>query len=167
MLYRQGDTEDKDGTSPDEERAQALAVDEKLKKESVRASMLSDILQQKSLKLPMSVERGNVCSYLAKCERYKDHLIIKHSMIALGPENGSCCCDKCAAGRQVTLTTGSPPQQYTLPVGWAQFIHRYTPCHVTGYCVLHIAGLIYGWERFITCSQLIPQTKKLLIISES
>lgn len=106
------------------EREHALAVDEKLKKESVRASMLSDILQKKSLKLPTAVKRGNVCSYLAACERYKDHLIIKHSMIALGPENGNCHCDKCASGRQVMLTSGSPPQQYTLPVGWAQFIHR-------------------------------------------
>lgn len=103
---------------------QALAVDEKLKKESVRASMLSDILRQTSLKVPAAVERGNVCSFLAACERYKDHLIIKHSMIALGPEKGSCYCQECASGKQVVLVTGNPPQQYTLPVGWAQFMHR-------------------------------------------
>ena len=102
-----------------------LAIDEKLKKESVRASMLSDILQQRSLKgSPQAVERGNICPYLAACERYKDHLIIKHSMIALGPENGRCYCEKCGAGQQVMLSTGNPPQQYTLPLGWTQFMHR-------------------------------------------
>lgn len=109
------------------EMEQALSLDEKLKKESVRASMLSDLLQKKSLlKNPPCLQREHICSYLALCERYKDYLVIKQSMIALGPENGSCYCDKCASGKPSVQTAGSPPQQFTLPVGWAQFIHRYS-----------------------------------------
>lgn len=109
-----------------------MAVDEELKKESVRASMLSEILQSKSLNSASgrAREREHVCSYLAACERYKDHLVIKHGMIALGPEQGSCYCEKCAAGQQALLTAGNPPQQYTLPLGWAQFIHRYHKARV-------------------------------------
>lgn len=108
------------------EREQALALDQNLKKESIRASRLSHLLQESSLKDPPGVpqQREHICPYLAACERFKDHLVIKHSMIALGPENGVCFCQNCAAGKDLVQMTGSPPQQYILPVGWAQFIHR-------------------------------------------
>ena len=107
------------------EREHAIKLDANLKKESIRASMLSNILQKQSLKKPMPVERDRICSYLATCERFKDHLVIKYSMIALGPENAACFCDKCADGKPLIQTAGSPPQQFSLPVGWAQFIHKY------------------------------------------
>ena len=107
------------------ERQQALALDESLKKTSMRASMLSDLLEEKELKPhTSSVERDNICSYLALCERFKDHLVIKHSMMALGPENGYCLCPTCGKDQKLTQMTGSPPQQYTLPLGWCQFMHR-------------------------------------------
>ena len=103
--------------------------------------MLSDLLQQ-NLALqphPLSEQQGKappplgqICPYLALCERYKDHLVVKHSMIALAPEKGRCLCEACevggggeeGAGQAVVKTAGNPPQQFTLPVGWAEFIHR-------------------------------------------
>ena len=110
------------------EREKVIALDVNLKKESVRASRLSDILQKNSYKISSSTSSSpssSLCPYLTACEHYKDHLIIKHSMIALGPENAACFCEKCAAGKPVVESTGSPPQQYNIPVGWCQFIHRY------------------------------------------
>ena len=107
------------------EREQALALDENLKKASLRASMLSSLLQQQSLKQPAASPLSeHICSYLALCERFKDHLVIKHSMIALGPENATCHCEKCSDGEPSLQSTGSPPQQFTLPIGWCQFMHR-------------------------------------------
>ncbi len=119
------------------EREAAIAIDENMKKESVRASVLSELLQQRLSLPPDTLSKGtsNICPYLSLCERYKDHLVVKHSMIALAPENGSCFCEQCerkgegqgegqGEERQVIRVAGNPPQQYALPLGWAQFIHR-------------------------------------------
>lgn len=127
-LQRVSSEGDDSAASTDEaalEREQALALDENLKKASIRASMLSDLLKKQSLKeTPAPTPSEHICSYLAVCERFKDHLIIKHSMIALGPENGSCHCHKCIGDQPLVQSSGSPPQQFTLPVGWCQFMHR-------------------------------------------
>ena len=109
-----------------------MAADETMKKESMRASILSDLLQQNLSLHPTPTTHGgsgkgdvgSICPYLSLCERYKDHLVVKHSMIALAPENGRCSCQKCAAEEQVMQVAGKPPQQFVLPVGWAQFMHR-------------------------------------------
>lgn len=71
------------------------------------------------------------CAYKAACERYKDQLMLKHSMFALGPELSTCFCEACVAGQPVVQVSGAPPQQYSLPVRWCQFVHRY----VTNGCV--------------------------------
>jgi hypothetical protein len=108
------------------ERMKALALDSNLKEEAIKASRLSDELTKQSLKQATSTtpppQRAHVCPYLALCERYKDHLIVKYALIAHGPENASCVCERCAAGKMLMQISGFPPQQYTLPVGWCQFI---------------------------------------------
>lgn len=107
------------------ERMKALALDSNLKEEAIKASRLSDELTKKALKqnVPSSHQRSNICPYLALCERYKDHLIVKYALIAQGPENASCvCAERCAAGKMLMQVSGFPPQQYTLPIGWCQFI---------------------------------------------
>lgn len=103
----------------------ALAFDSNLKEEAIKASKLSDELAKQSLKQASTTpppQRAHICPYLALCERYKDHLIIKYALIAHGPENASCVCERCAAGKMLMQISGFPPQQYTLPVGWCQFI---------------------------------------------
>ncbi len=107
------------------ERQQALDLDANLKRASLHASMLSKQLVQQSLKeAPTPALREHVCSHLALCERFKDNLVIKHSMMALGPENGRCLCGNCSSGKQSLQVAGNPPQQFTLPIGWCQFMHR-------------------------------------------
>ena len=101
----------------------ALALDSNLKEEAIKASKLSDELTKQSLKQRVAQsQRAHVCPYQALCERYKDHLIVKYALVAQGPENASCICERCAAGKMLTQVSGFPPQQYTLPVGWCQFI---------------------------------------------
>lgn len=107
------------------EREKAIALDVNLKRESIRANKLSEILQKESIKKPAPLVRDHVCPYLAACERFKDHLVVKHSMIALGPENANCFCEKCGSDKPRVQVTGNPPQQFVLPLGWAQFVHRY------------------------------------------
>ncbi len=106
------------------ERIEALTLDANLKRETARASLLIEELQKNSLTKSHYKAAGAVCSYLALCEQYKDHLVIKHSLIALSPENAVCFCEKCAAGKPMVRIAGSPPQQYSLPLGWCQFIHK-------------------------------------------
>ena len=122
------DTKVNGGGSPSEihkrERMQALTLDANLKRETLRASMLSEELVKQSLKKTRKTPQAHVCSYLALCERFKDHLVVRHSIIALGPETAVCFCETCVAGKPIVQIAGSPPQQYTLPVGWCQFIHR-------------------------------------------
>lgn len=113
------------------ERMQALELDDNLKRETVRASMLSQELVKLSLKKSPPKTR-HICSYLALCERYKDQLVVKYSLIALSPETAVCVCETCAAGRPIVQSAGSPPQQYILPGGWCQFIHRYTTLPYSG-----------------------------------
>ena len=114
------------GTDQQErERKQVIALDTTLKKESIRASKISEELIKYSMKRDSPVLRTHVCSYLALCERFKDNLIIKHALIALGPEHAVCFCETCAASKPLVQVAGSPPQQYTLPIGWCQFIHRW------------------------------------------
>lgn len=107
------------------ERMKVLALDSNLKEEAIKASKLSDELAKQSLKQPSTsppLQRAHICPYLALCERYKDHLIVKYALIAHGPENAICVCERCAAGKMLMQISGFPPQQYTLPVGWCQFI---------------------------------------------
>ena len=128
---------------------QVLAVDQALRTESLRASRLADELEKKSLKkaapLPKSPGTGLLigyvkhlgtyvwlclppsprgCPYKIQSENFKDHLMLKHSLFALGPGSSSCYCLQCVAGRPVVQVAGSPPQQHTLPVGWCSFTHR-------------------------------------------
>ena len=112
------------------EREAAIAVHDNVRKESLRASLLSDLLREGLALLwnppsqPPANTTSKICPYLSLCERYKDHLVVKHSMIALAPEQAHCCCKDCAREEQVMCVAGNPPQQYTLPLGWTQFMHR-------------------------------------------
>lgn len=104
----------------------ALVLDSNLKEEAIKASRLSDELTKQSIKphpsSPALRPHIYICPYLALCERYKDHLIVKYALIAHGPENARCVCERCVAGKMLMQISGFPPQQYTLPVGWCQFI---------------------------------------------
>ena len=113
-----------DAKDQSKERVEALTLDANLKRETMRASKLSEELMKSSLKNDLVRPRSHVCSYLALCERFKDHLVVKHSMISLSPENAVCFCEKCAEGKPMVQIAGSPPQQYSLPLGWCQFIHK-------------------------------------------
>lgn len=109
------------------ERLKVLAVDHTLRHESLRASKLSQELRSHSL------QQGDVaialrepsCPHLRLCERFKDHLMIKHALFALGPEQATCFCERCTAGQPMVQVSGSPPQQYSLPLGWSHFVHRW------------------------------------------
>ena len=163
-----GASGESDGDPAVHEREMAIAADETMKRVNVRASILSDLLQQNlSLQPPPSQgvqgkgAVGSICPYLALCERYKDHLVVKHSMIALAPENGKCSCQQCAAEEQVMQTAGNPPQQFVLPVGWAQFMHRYvqlTEENVEGkrgsgtYKQLISYRVVNNGRKFLVCS---------------
>lgn len=104
------------------ERMKALALESNLKEETIKASRLSDELTKQSIKRTVPPQRTHICPYLALCERYKDHLIVKYALIAQGPENAVCVCERCAGGKMLMQISGFPPQQYTLPLGWCQFI---------------------------------------------
>lgn len=106
------------------ERVQVLAVDHALRRESLRASRLADELEKKSLTKAAPLLKSPGCPYKVKCENFKDHLMLKHSLYALGPGSSTCYCQQCVAGRPVVQVAGSPPQQHTLPVGWCSFKHR-------------------------------------------
>ena len=57
--------------------------------------------------------------------------MVRHTLVAIGPEKGSCYCQQCVAGKPIVQVAGSPPQQYSLPLGWCRFVHRYV--HVRKY----------------------------------
>ena len=109
------------------ERLQVLAVDHTLRHESLRASKLSQELRSHSLQqgeLAIALREPS-CPHLYLCERFKDHLMIKHALFALGPEQATCFCERCSAGQPMVQVSGSPPQQYSLPLGWSHFVHRW------------------------------------------
>jgi hypothetical protein len=60
----------------------------------------------------------------SQCESFKDYLMVRHTLVAIGPEKGSCYCQDCVAGKPIVQVAGSPPQQYSLPLGWCRFVHR-------------------------------------------
>ena len=106
------------------ERVQVLAVDHTLRHESLRASKLSQELRSQSLQHGTITSHTPSCPHLTLCERFKDHLMMKNSLFALGPEEATCFCEQCTAGQPVVQVAGSPPQQYSLPLGWSHFVHR-------------------------------------------
>ena len=113
-----------------EERSAALAMDSVLRHESLRASRLADELRKRSLQeqqTPQAIPRKlkpPTCLYSGVCIRYKDKLMERSSLTALAPNQLRCYCVECGAGKPVTAVSGSPPHQYTLPMGWCQFILR-------------------------------------------
>lgn len=109
------------------ERLKVLAVDHTLRHESLRASKLSQELRSHSLQQGdvATALREPSCPHLWLCERFKDHLMIKHALFALGPEQATCFCERCTAGQPMVQVSGSPPQQYSLPLGWSHFVHRW------------------------------------------
>jgi hypothetical protein len=107
------------------ERMKVLAVDHALRRETQRASRLAEELQK------VSIARDNPlpllspgCVYKSQCESFKDYLMVRHTLVAIGPEKGSCYCQDCVAGKPIVQVAGSPPQQYSLPLGWCRFVHR-------------------------------------------
>lgn len=113
-----------------EERAAAIAVDTALRHESLRASRLADELRKLSLReqeapkpFPRKI-RTPTCSYSAVSTRYKDWLLQRNCLSALAPLKTHCYCTQCGVGKSAIAASGSPPQHYTLPIGWCQFILR-------------------------------------------
>lgn len=117
-----------DKVSESDERVAAIAVDSVLRHETVRAERLADKLRQASVDTPQPIPRKiqqPSCTYSSICTRYKDILLLRASLSALAPKRLNCYCITCAAGKPTVAVSGSPPQQYTLPFGWCQFILRY------------------------------------------
>ena len=114
-----------------EERAAAIAVDTALRHESLRASRLADELRKRSLQdqeAPRPLPRklcAPKCTYSAVSTRYKDWLLQRSSLSSLSPIKTHCYCSQCGAGKPVISMCGEPPEHYTLPIGWCQFILRY------------------------------------------
>ena len=113
-----------------EERTAAIQMDATLRQESLRASILADELHKTTTSMnivPQPVPRKFVpptCSYSSVCTRYKELLMQRSSLTGLSPIKIRCYCNLCAAGKPLLAVSGSPPHQYTLPVGWCQFILR-------------------------------------------
>lgn len=117
-----------------DERTAALAVDSALRHEIIRASRLADELQNCSTRgeVPQPIPRKFLlptCTYSGVCTRYKELLLQRSSLSALSPLQFHCYCCTCAAGKPVVSVSGSPPHQYTLPIGWCQFILRQDKLH--------------------------------------
>ena len=79
--------------------------------------------------MPVTIYSTLVLTHLwllpqSQCESFKDHLMVRHTLVAIGPEKGSCYCQDCVAGKPIVQVAGSPPQQYSLPLGWCRFVHR-------------------------------------------
>lgn len=115
--------------SNQEERAAAIAVDSALRHESVRASRLADELRKHSSSkdIPRALPRKfhpPTCTYSGVSTRYKELLMRRSSLSALSPLQIHCYCSHCAAGKPLVSVSGTPPHQYTLPVGWCQFLLR-------------------------------------------
>eukprot|EP00731_Ephydatia_muelleri_P026835 Em0018g935a len=108
------------------EREVAIAVDHTLRRESLKASRLADELKKESLLQdpPGHQTPAHSCPVLTQCELFKDHLMDKHSLFAIGPCLATCYCSHCSAGKTVVAPSGTPPRPYNLPVGWCQFTLR-------------------------------------------
>jgi hypothetical protein len=109
------------------ERAAAIAVDSTLRHEAVRASRLADELRKCSLSRPQPRPRAYTpptCTYSTICTRYKELLLQRNSLSAISPVRCHCYCSLCGAGKPVKAVSGTPPHQYTIPLGWCQFIMR-------------------------------------------
>ena len=123
---------DEGGSLQREERAAAIAVDTALRHESLRASRLADELRKRSLQdqdAPKPFPRklhAPKCSYSSVSTRYKDWLLQRSSLSSLSPIKMHCYCTQCGANKPAISTSGDPPEHYTLPIGWCQFILRYT-----------------------------------------
>lgn len=105
------------------EREVAIAVDHTLRRESLRASKLANELKKESLLQDSPSPPPHSCPVLTQCELFKDHLMHKHSLLAIGPCLATCYCNQCSAGGDaVVVTPGSQP--YTLPISWCQFTLR-------------------------------------------
>jgi hypothetical protein len=106
------------------ERMKVLAVEHALRRETQRASQLSQELKRLSIKGESPTPLSPGCTYKRHCESFKDYLMVRHTLVAIGPEKGSCYCQQCVAGKPLVQVAGSPPQQYSLPLGWCRFVHR-------------------------------------------
>ena len=120
--------------SNQEERVAAIAMDSALRHESVRASRLADELRKHSSSkdIPRALPRKfhpPTCTYSGVSTRYKELLMQRSSLSALSPLQIHCYCSHCAAGKPLVSVSGTPPHQYTLPVGWCQFLLRYYKKH--------------------------------------
>lgn len=128
-----------------EERTAAIQVDATLRQESLRASRLADELRKstsliETSGLPKPVPRKVIlpsCSYSGVCTRYKEQIMQRSSLTGLSPIKMHCYCNICAAGKPVLAVSGTPPHQYTLPIGWCQFILRSVSVHARSYCDLN------------------------------
>lgn len=111
-----------------DERLAAIAMDSVLRAETIRAERLADKIKHITLNSPCPLPRKihpPSCQYSSVCSRYRDILLLRTSLTALAPIRCNCYCSTCAAGKPTVAVSGVPPQQYTLPIGWAQFILRY------------------------------------------
>ncbi|XP_019858439.1 PREDICTED: uncharacterized protein LOC100631926 isoform X2 [Amphimedon queenslandica] len=113
--------------SDKDERLAAIAMDSVLRAETIRAERLADKIKHITLNSPYPLPRKihpPSCQYSRVCSRYKDILLLRTSLTALAPIRCNCYCSTCAAGKPTVAVSGVPPQQYTLPIGWTQFILR-------------------------------------------
>ena len=115
----------------DVERAAAIAMDSTLRHESMRASKLADELRKCSAclnnEIPQPLPRKFVpptCNYSGVCSRYKEVLLQRNSLSVISPLQCHCHCAHCSAGKPLIAVSGSPPHQYTMPIGWCQFVLR-------------------------------------------
>lgn len=131
-----------------EERTAAIQIDATLRQESLRASRLADEIRKSTnmmeTGLPQPTPRKFVqpsCSYSGVCTRYKEQLMQRSSLTGLSPIKIHCYCNICAAGKPVLAVSGTPPHQYTLPIGWCQFILRSASAHAN-YNLILVANVI-------------------------
>ena len=126
-------------------------MDAALRQESIRASRLADELRKTPhMEVPQPMPRRFIlpsCSYSGVCTRYKELLMERSTLTGLSPIKIHCYCNICAAGKPLLAVSGSPPHQYTLPVGWCQFILRLE-------CMRCSILLLYPW--FLTINEWLP-----------
>ncbi|CAI8034911.1 Tyrosine-protein phosphatase corkscrew (Fragment) [Geodia barretti] len=103
------------GAEMKRERMKVLAVDHALRREMQRASRLAEELQK------VSIARDNPlpllspgCVYKSQCESFKDHLMVRHTLVAIGPEKGSCYCQG-LRGRETHRPGGRLSSSAVLP----------------------------------------------------
>ena len=109
----------------EKECVKALAVDRALRKESQRAFRLHEQLKERNMLHDKSSPRRSsplqVCPYLTECENFKEYLLRSCATLA---SQCVCYCHQCLSGRPHVGVSGSPPQQYMLPVGWVECVIR-------------------------------------------